>query len=211
MSDAATGPVDTPFDEAEAAAALGFPGEPFRSISPYGLDLYWIVIGSGAKAIGRPVIVKDGHVVSDKGYAIGMAWLRQLAGREYADRDAEVVPQVLRWYDALPLGWNENHRGDPQTNERGSVKLHPIEVKLVSASYIRPRSRSWIFVTQPGGPPHEPPPSSPPGGGPPGGWAPAHPCRATLLDVGGKLTWVVETFDPHTKTWSEQLREPAED
>jgi hypothetical protein len=31
-----------------------------------------------------------------------------------------------------------------------------------------------------------------------------------LLEVKGKLTWVIESMDPETKNWREELREVAE-
>jgi hypothetical protein len=230
----------TPFDEQEAAAEIGFPGESFDSIAPYFVDgLYWVVIGQGDKKIGRPVIVENGHVVRGRGYAVGMAWLRKFAALDKAN--TAIVPQVLRWYDSLPIGWSESDAANPKT---GGVTLHPtIEVKLVSATYIRPQSRSAPPAS---GPPNPPPgwqgspsitspaapaptpsgsrPSATPGGLPPtgpvggttssgspsGGYAPSRESRATLLEVDGKLTWVIESMDPKTKQWHEDFREAAE-
>jgi hypothetical protein len=212
----------TPFDEAEAATKLGYPGERFESIRPYFIEgVYWVMIGSGDKKLGRPVIAKDGHIVLDKGYAAGMAWLRHVATIDNVE--TSVVPQVLRWYDALPIGWNEGHQFDPQTNEHSSVKLRPIEVKLVSSTYLKPWPRN--AAPAPGGPSGPPPSSQPPGGGPtagppsgppggpggpPGGYSPERPSRATLSEISGKLTWVIEAYDPGTRQWREELREAAE-
>jgi hypothetical protein len=203
--------MSAPFDEAEAAVALGFPGARFVSITPYMIDgVYWIIIGSNDRRLGRPVIVKHGHVVTDVGYAVGMSWLRELAALNKSDLRTEVVPQVLRWYESLPIGWNESYLVDPQTNERGGVTLHPIEVKLVAGDYIRPRPRI-IPPGPPGQPdPYAEPSAGPLSGGPSGGYAPPRPCRATLREVDGKLTWTIEVFDPFSKRWNEELRDAAE-
>ena len=201
-----------PFDEVEAATKLGFPGEKFESIQPYLIDgLYWVVIGQEKKKIARPVIVANGHVVAEKGYAVGMAWLRQLAALD-KPVNTSVVPQVLRWYEALPLGWGEQHVADSAT---GGVTLRPLEVKLESRAYIRPWSRS-ASPPPPVGPLGPPPggPAGKPTGGPPGapgGIAPPRPSRATLREVDGKLTWILEAIDPATNQWREELRERAED
>jgi hypothetical protein len=200
------------FDEVEAATRLGVPGERFESIVQYRLDdVYWVRIGSGEKHLGRPVIVENGHVVAEKSLAAGIAWLRRVARSRKPLPTASdeqfavaIVPQVLMWYDALPNGWNESDSTsiDPQTNERGSVQLNPIEIKLVSPVYRPPRARNAPGL--PGG--------GPPGGlgGPPGGVGPHRPSRATLREVDGKLTWIVESYDPHLKAWQEDLREKAE-
>jgi hypothetical protein len=199
--------MSAPFDEAEAAARLGIPGERFESITaPYVLDdVCWVIFGAGDRKTGRPVIVEDGHVVSGQGYAVGMAWLRRLAARQASEVGTSVVPQVLQWYDALPLGWNSGHAFDPQTNERGHVTLHPIEVKLVSSTPLPARSRT-VRPRRPGEPPEAPPAPPPPGGV----TKYQRPCRATLREVAGRLTWIVEEFDPYARTWGERLREAAE-
>jgi hypothetical protein len=203
----------TPFDEEEAAKKLGFPGEKFDSIVQYRMDgLYWVNIGTGTNKIGRPVIVENGHVVADKGYAVGMAWLRRVATVEQPAPALNVIPQVLRWYDSLPIGWSEADAADRKT---GGVTLQPkIEVKLVSATYIPPRSRKNPDSGPPPGllRPPSGPGGGPPGGGPPGGGGPApqRESRATLLEVNGKLTWVIESLDPWTKQWKEDFREQAE-
>jgi hypothetical protein len=31
-----------------------------------------------------------------------------------------------------------------------------------------------------------------------------------LREVAGRLTWIVEEFDPYARTWGERLREAAE-
>jgi hypothetical protein len=226
---------NSPFDEVEAATKLGYAGQRFESIAPYALEgVYWVKIGSPEKKIGRPVIVRQGHVVADRGYAVGVAWLRELAARNDPSLDTTVVPQVLRWYEALPTGWNENFQFDPLTNERGVVTLHPIEVKLVSGTYVPPRPRTQPPVS-PGTPsplsdPFDPstgrgtgrsaiaPPSAAPpsSGGPAGPGESAgvgggqRPSRATLREVDGKFTWLLETYDTSTKQWREELRDPAE-
>ena len=57
----------TPFDEAEAATSLGYPGKRFESIRPYAIDgVFWVMIGT----LGRPIIVANGHMVTKTGYGV---------------------------------------------------------------------------------------------------------------------------------------------
>lgn len=208
----------TPFDEVEAATKLGFPGERFDSIAPYMFDdVYWVVIGRGDAKVGRPVIVARGHLLADAGYDIGMAWLRRIAANAKPDLNTDAVPQVLRWYDSLPIGWSGNEIYDPQTKESSRIRLAPIEVKLVAGVRIPPRARttpspSSASSTGPSWPAGGPSPSaggpSGPGGGPSPGYSPPRPSRATLREVDGKLTWILETYEQGT--WLEELRDPAE-
>jgi len=214
-----------PFDEAEAAATLGFPGEHFSSIQPYRMDdVYWVKIGpEGHEKLARPVLVLDGHVVRDKGYAVGAAWIRRVLKLEHPT--TAIIAQMLGLYDALPLNWNYGSivGEDPQSGDRGGVTLHPFEVKLVSAAFVEARPRKPWSTNGPVGPlgpsgpgPTQGPsgPSGPtggPSGGPSGGYAPKVPCRARLVEVDGKLTWISETYDSDAKRWTETLRERIED
>ena len=214
-----------PFDEVDAAAKLGFPGEQFEWISPEpynGIpDLYWVIIGSGARRVGRPVIVVDKRVVLDTGYAVGMAWLRRLAASNKPDLKTVAVPQVLRWYDSLPLGWTESDLAELDTDHRAGVSLHPLEVRLYSSTFIGgwPRQAPPPPPVGPWGPPPgEPPawsaarsaqPSGPPGG-PSGGYAPPRWSRAILREDARKLTWFVGSRDPYTHRWTDEFLERAE-
>ncbi len=202
----------TPFDEAEAATTLGFPGERFSSIQPYQMeDVYWVKIGpEGRSKLARPVLVHEGHVVREKGYSVGAAWIRRVQKLDHPT--TAIIAQVLEVYDALPLNWvHASEVGeDPQSGDRGGVTLRPFELKLVSAGFIEARPRN----PQPNAGPTNGPigPSGPgPLGPAPGGWAPEVPCRVRLVEVGGKLTWISETYDSEAKRWRETLRERAED
>jgi len=201
--------MSAPFDEVEAASKLGFPGQKFESIIPDTLEgLYWVTINS----IQRPLIVVNGHGVTDTGYAVAMAWLRRVAAHGNPQHDVWYVSKVLRWYDALPIGWNENSQSDPSTGERGHVTFSPIEVRLVTGNRVAPQARNPMPVSgapgeptrQPNGPSVGPPPHMQPG------YSPPQPSRATLREIDGKLTWILEAYDLSRKQWYEELRDPAE-
>jgi len=197
-----------PFDEAEAAATLGFPGEFFSSIQPYQMeDVYWVKLGpEGQEKLVRPVLVHNGQVVRDRGYAVGAAWIRRVLQLDHPT--TAIIAQMLDLYDALPLNWGYGSEcgEDPQSGDRGGVTLRPFELKLVSAAFVE----AWPRKPQPTNGPMRP--SGPgPLGPAPRGWGPGVPCRARLVEVGGKLTWISESYDTDAKRWTETLRELAED
>jgi hypothetical protein len=200
--------VTSPFDVKKAAAALGHPGESFEQIMPYHLpEIYWLRIGTGTNPAGGPFMVRNGELVTTKGYPIASAWLRRAVMPLKETPAAGDVAQVLARYDALPLGWSaaRAEADDPATGERGGIRLHPFELKLVAQGYIHPASRDPNQDL----PPESAPPPGPPGGGPPGGYAPPQACRAILKEVDGKLTWIVEQHQSDG-SWSLLLREPIE-
>lgn len=209
--------VTTPFDAKKAAALLGHPGEVFEDILPYHLpEIYWLRIGTGASVLGGPFIVRQGALVTTKGYATASAWLRRAVMTMKTPPEAAYVAQVLGQYDALPLGWGAASAevDDPATGERGGLRLHPFELELVSRSYVHTTSRLVKApMSGPPGPPHPPggPQSGPPGGapGPGGGYSPPQACRAILKEVDGKLSWIVEQHHDDG-TWSLLLEEPIE-
>jgi hypothetical protein len=88
------------------------------------------------------------------------------------------------------------------------LKLHPFELKLVSGEHVHPASRLQPKKMPPGVP-SGPPPSSHPPGGSTGGFAPSQPSRATLKEVDGKLTWIVE-HRYADGSWRVVLKEPIE-
>lgn len=196
-----------PFDVVEAASRMGFPGRPFELVTPYLDEVYWVIIRDGERSFGGPVIVENGHIVLDRGYAAPVRWIKRSKVLAAPEVDARRVAQVFERYDGLPVGWSsvliDGH--DPQTGERGGFRVKPFEIKLVSPAYIRPQARNPV-APGPGMPP-TPPPVGPPA---PGGWAPPRPSRATLREVDGKMTWIIEAFDPSAGVWRVELREPAE-
>jgi hypothetical protein len=194
--------VTTPFDPRKAAAQLGHAGEAFEEISPYHLpEIYWLRIGSGANVLGGAFIVHKGELVAEKGYATASAWLRRAVIPLKTAPEAAYVAQVLDRYEALPIGWHGTDSGvvDAATGERGGLKLHPFELKLVSLGYVHTMSR--ILKAPMSGPP-EP-------GNPPGGYAPQEPCRAVLKELDGKLTWIAEQRESDG-SWRLLLKEPIE-
>jgi hypothetical protein len=200
--------VTSPVDLKKAATQLGHPGETFEQISPYHLpEIYWIRIGSGPNAIGGPFIVRDGELVLSKGYATGSAWLRRAVFPLKTAPNADYVASVLAAYETLPLGWSSAgvHGVDEQTGERGGLKLHPFELKLIWGEYVRTQSR--LPKPLPKGGPGEPPGDAPE---PPGGYAPPTPCRAVLKELDGKLTWIVERYFGGEAGWQLLLKEPIE-
>ena len=169
--------------------------------------------------LGGPFIVRNGELVTTKGYATASAWLRRAVMPLKNAPEADSVAQVLGGYDALPLGWTAAGAGgnDAATGERGGIRLHPFELELVSQGYIHPKSRDPNRMMPPES---APPPGAPgggppgaPGGGPPGGYAPPQPCRAILKEVDGKLTWIVEQHQSpigERGSWVLLLKEPIE-
>lgn len=208
----------SPFDEKKAAAQLGHPGETFDDVLPYQLpEVYWPRIGSGATALGGPYIVRDGALVTTKGYATASAWLRRAVMPLAVALDASAVAQVLEFYEALPLGWGAQliYADDPATGEHGGIRQHPFELRLVAQGTIHPRSRDPNRTL----PPESAPPAGPAGGGPPGaggvprGYAPPQACRAILKEVDGTLTWIVEQHQQplgEHGSWALLLTEPIE-
>ncbi|HWF85228.1 MAG TPA: hypothetical protein VG222_10285 [Vicinamibacterales bacterium] len=198
----------TPFDQKKAAVLLGHPGEAFEEITPYHLpEIYWVRIGSGSNVLGAPFIVRNGELISTKGYATASAWLRRAVMPLKDAPEADYVAQVLGGYDALPLGWSTAgvDGNDASTGERGGIRLHPFELKLVWPGYVHTRSR--LHKAPFDGPPT--PPFPPGGPGPTGGYAPPQACRAILKEVDGKLTWIVEQHQADG-TWTLLLKEPIE-
>jgi hypothetical protein len=132
------------------------------------------------------------------------AWLRRAVMPLKEAPSASYVAQVLGFYDALPLGWGAMLADvdDPATGERGGLRLHPFELKLVAQGHVHTTSRDPNRIV--------PPESAPPPGGPPGGgYAPSLPCRAILKELAGKLTWIVEQRNGDG-SWSLLLEEPIE-
>ena len=57
------------------------------------------------EVLGGPFIVRNGELVTTKGYATASTWLRRAVMPLKESPEADYVAQVLGGYDALPLGW----------------------------------------------------------------------------------------------------------
>ena len=98
---------------AGSAAAVGFPNGELLGCTENMPGMYWVRVVDGATGFAGAVIVDSGQVVTDRGYAVGAAWLKRIAIYDVPAPRSGVLAQGMEAIGALPAGFTANDVVEP--------------------------------------------------------------------------------------------------